>query len=216
VWFDLSPDGTLVIATAQSLQAFEPFSGKPLWTERPGRSAVTASLALGLDGVYLSQDGQRLTKRDLSDGRVLWTSPVIDPPSARPQTTLSTVLHRGDLFVLSSRAMITLDPDNGTLAWEGTTERDARLSYHLVAEDYATAIDARREQQNGRGKRTRHLTAYFYDRRDRSGILPDDHGIAKLGSFDDLKHITLRNHALIVQDGQTLHCFGDKTVQPAQ
>ncbi len=214
-WFDLSPNGTLVVATAQSIRAFEPFSGRPLWNERHGRPNLTASLALALDGVYICEDGQHLNKRDLSDGRVLWTSPGLHPASARPMSlTFSTALHRGDLYVRSVRAVTTLDPHSGNLAWEGTTERGARLDHHFIADAYVVAVDARKvERREGqRAGRQKQLSAYFYDRRDRSGIIPETHGVADLGTFDDIKSVILRDHALIIQNRQKLHFFTDKTI----
>ena len=124
-----------------------------------------------------------------------------------------TARPRGDPYVRSVRAVVTLDPHNGNVAWEGTTSRDAKLVYHFLAEAYVAAVDVRQARKKGqRAGRRKQLTAYFYDRKDRSGIIPEAYGMANLGTFGDGKTVALRDHALIVQNAETLHFFTDKTV----
>jgi hypothetical protein len=43
--------------------------------------------------------------------------------------------------------------------------------------------------------------------RNASGLIPSDGGIMGLGSFDDVKRITIRDGALLLQDGRALHAW---------
>ena len=202
-WYRLSPEGMLVSATNQSLHAMDPYTGRTLWSLRVDGAVYVKTLQVGLDGVFGSQDGRRIVKRSWRDGQPVWTASVLaDPANA---AAVQTRLDAGRLYVFGPQAIWALAGATGQILWSGAADGDVRFeSYHL-ARDYIVAIDARRAARGEAG--SRRYTAYFYDRRDDSGLIPADGGVLTLGQFETPRTISVRDRALLVAEPKRLVGF---------
>ena len=93
----------------------------------------------------------------------------------------------------------------GRILWEGTTRRGLHFAHRFVGESFLVAVDSPPEDFEDR------RTVYFYDLRNASGLIPSDGGVGVLGSFDDVQRITVRDGALLLQSGRTLHVWTSPT-----
>jgi outer membrane protein assembly factor BamB len=193
----LLPEGIALIVTAQTFWAYDTASGQLLWSDRHAQRNAEATIQVGLDGVYLSQNRRHFVKRSLYDDRILWTSPPLRPDGGTFDT-LAATLHGDVLYVVSEDAVLALDPTDGRILWEGATGGDVEFIGHRLAADLLMGIDM--QQEDGRT-----YTAYFYDRR--GGRIPPNGGVLSLGQFDHIRTITLRDRCLLLVDGQTVHSW---------
>jgi len=196
----LLPEGIALIITAQTFWAYDTGSGQLLWSDQHSGRNVEATIQIGLDGFYLSQNRRRMVKHSLYDSRTLWTSQPLRPDGG-PHETLTASLHGEALYVMSEDVVMALDPNDGRILWEGVTGGEAHFLGHKLAADVVVAIDLQHAEN-------RNYTAYFYDRR--GGRIPASGGVLPLGEFDHLRGITLRDHCLLVVDGQTIHTWAEQ------
>ncbi len=196
----------VVTVTAQTVAAYDPPSGQMLWNfELPDRELVPASAELDLDGLYVCEStahrrehAGRLHKISLDDGRLLWSS---EPLSRRPDDGLMVRLAQSQLLVTGERFVVGVDSVDGRIVWEGTVDRDVSFARRFVTDRYVVAIDQPPMRIGGP------VTVYFYETANRSGLIPAKHGWLELGKLDDVRAVTVRDNALLVQTGRTLHAW---------
>lgn len=110
-------EGTLLVVTAKTMSAFDPHRGDLLWHVTGDGMHQIDTLSVGIDGVFVSQDAQQIIKRSLTDGRVLWTSPPIDPEQAAG-LGMSVWLEAAHLYVTTNRHVVMMDAQDGRILEE--------------------------------------------------------------------------------------------------
>jgi outer membrane protein assembly factor BamB len=208
----LTLSGQIVAVTVQTIVAFDPRSGQKLWSYAAdalpaagGAALVPSTAEPDLDGLYfyVGAAGRRefagsIRKIGFDDGRVLWTS---EPLVARPEEGITTALVAAQLLVAGGRFVTALDAIDGRTLWEGTVDKESIYRRRFVTERYLIALHEPPERRPGT------ITAYFYDYRQRSGAIPAKIGVINLGELTEVQLITVRDDALLVQSGKTLHAW---------
>jgi len=110
-------EGTLLVVTTKTMSAYDPHGGELIWHVSADKVHQIETLAVGIDGIFISEDGQRMLKRGLADGRVLWTSLPIDPEAASG-TKMTVALEEPYLFVSTERHATVIDAQDGRLIRE--------------------------------------------------------------------------------------------------
>jgi len=197
----LTLEGFVLVVTSQTVDCFDPATARRIWHLRRDGGILAGAVKLDVDGLYLSDDGQHLEKLRLTDGQTIWRSKPPSDPVHRGTDSMTIGLYDGQVLVSTESRVFVLSSTDGRLLWEGTVPRGIRFGHRFLTESYFVAADNPPENfQN------QHV-AYFYDLRRASGLIPAAGGIKTLGVFDDLKRITPRDGALLLQDGQTLHAW---------
>ena len=199
-WMAMSEQGILLAASGRRIYAFDPYAGKLVWENTARQSNYRSSLILGADGVYLSHNGRTLMRRSLSTGEILAESPVL--PGGPTSSTIPAM--DGDrLLVRTPKAVTALDAHSLGLIWRGTTDRNADLMMHQVGRPYVAAID--KGSPIPEGQKKRRYVAYFYDRRENSGLIPSEGGMVDLGTYGHIPDVWFANHTILIVDKNTLH-----------
>ncbi|HUU84485.1 MAG TPA: PQQ-binding-like beta-propeller repeat protein [Phycisphaerae bacterium] len=191
-------EGRLILVTSETVHCHDPVTGRALWSVRREQGILSGTVQLDLDGLYLSDDGRHLEKLSLADGRTLWRSETPADRLWRGADAITVTLFDEQVLVATERRVFALSGSDGRVLWEGTTRRGLRFDHRFVGESFLVAVDAGPE--NFQDLRT----VYFYDLRNASGLIPSNGGVQALGVFEDLKRITIRDGALLLQDGRTL------------
>jgi outer membrane protein assembly factor BamB len=179
----------------------DPVTGRAVWSVRREQGILTGTVQLDLDGLYLSDDGKHVEKLSLADGRTIWQSETPAERVWRGADGVTVALFDEQAVVSTERQVLALSASDGHVLWEGTTRRGLRFDHRFVGESFLVAVDSGPEGFEGQ------RTVYFYDLRNASGLIPSKGGIAPLGTFEDLKRITVRDGGLLLQDGRTLHVW---------
>jgi outer membrane protein assembly factor BamB/TolA-binding protein len=203
--------GQVVVVTVHSITAFEPRTGQRLWSYAPADQNLSPATAEpDLDGLYIhvGQANRRelaaanhIRKISFDDGRTLWASEPLAPRSEEGMTTTLVSAGGGQLLVTGGRFIVALDAVDGRTLWEGTVDKDALYRRRFVTDDYIVAIHEPPERRGGPS------TAYFYDYRRRGGAIPAKVGVIDLGELTDVQLVTVRDDALLVQSGKTIHAW---------
>jgi hypothetical protein len=195
-----SEQGLLLASTGNRLFAFDPYSGALIWQSPVLLSNLRSSIQLGAEALFLSHGGRTVVRRSLQTGKVEAESPVL--PGAGPGS-LVTLLDRDRLFAVTGLGLFALDAGTMKLVWRGMTDRNANLQAYMVGWPYVVAVDRQRTPAQRR-QAYRHV-AYFYDRRDDSGIIPADGGAADLGGCDFPQGIHFADDTILIVDGPVIH-----------
>ncbi len=188
-------DGQLIIVTSRSLSGYDLETASRRWHVVLDGYLRPASLVPDLDAVYLSDDGRQVQKLSLEDGRTLWRSEDV----VRPGEEDLTATRQGDNVIVSTSSSIgAVDVVNGMILWQGTTSEQPRLTGRIITKSYVLAVDTPEEPPDAPS------TAYFYDHRNASGVIPRDGGTLNLGRLEDVKAILVADGALLIQTGSTI------------
>ena len=189
-------DGQLVIVTSRSLSGYDLETASRRWHVVLDGYVRPAALIFDLDAVYLSDDGRQVQKLSLEDGSTLWRSEdVVRPGDENPTATL----HGDNLIVSTSSSIGALDVVNGMILWQGVTSERPRLSERTITQSYVLALDMPEEPPEADG------TAYFFDHRNASGVIPRNGGTLNLGRLEEVKAVLVSDGALLIQTGSTIH-----------
>ena len=194
-------EGHLISVTAQSVRCVDPASGRLVWLVHREDGVRPGSVRLDVDGLYLSDDGERVEKLRPTDGRLMWRSEL---PASRWRHSahgMTVDLHDGQVVVSAEKGVYALSARDGRVLWEGDFRRGMTFRHRLLSGDYLVGIDTPPEHFE------EEYAAHFYDLANASGVVPADGGIRQLGVFDDVKNITLRDGALLLQDGRKLYIW---------
>ncbi len=199
-WMAMSEQGMLLAASGRRIYAFDPYAGKLAWENTSRQFNHRYSLVLGTEGVYLSHNGRTIVRRSLSTGEIQAESPHL--PGTPGSSIIPTMV--GDhLFVRTPEAVTTLDAQSLRLIWRGTTNRNADLVSHQVGRPYVVAID--KGNPLPEGGRKRRYVAYFYDRREDSGLIPSEGGMVDLGMHDSVRGVWFADHTILIVEKNKLH-----------
>ncbi|MCH7812596.1 MAG: PQQ-binding-like beta-propeller repeat protein [Planctomycetes bacterium] len=205
VHLSLSLEGRLLVVTAQTVVCYDPADGRRLWHVRRDEGIVASAVRLDVDGLYLSDGAGRIEKLRLADGHSVWQFELSSVGGGRGADGLTVTLHDGQVLLTTERQVLALAPQDGRVLWEGTVPRGVRFRHRFVTRSYLVGVDSPPEHfQDQR-------VVYFYDLRNASGLIPSDGGVGVLGSFDDVQRITIRDGALLLQTGRTLHVWTSPT-----
>jgi outer membrane protein assembly factor BamB/tetratricopeptide (TPR) repeat protein len=199
-WMTISQQGLLLAATSRQLLAFDPYTGAQAWKDDLAAANLRATLLLGPASLYLSHNGRTLTRRSIETGRLVAES---KPLAGALSTGGIPVLHGSRLFVRTPQTLTALDALTLDLLWRGTTDRRENLVAHQVCQGFVIAIGQRSDLAGNRS--SQRYTAYFYDRRDDSGILHPSGGFVDLGTYESPRGPYFADHTILIADGDTLY-----------
>jgi hypothetical protein len=196
----LTLEGHVVMVTSQSILAYDRDvpGNHPRWRVRLEGHLRRTSLLLDLDAMYLSDDGRQLQKIALEDGRVLWVSERLIP---HRDDDLTAHLVDGSLIVSTASSVSGIDAVTGLTLWRGTTPERSRFIERMLTRDYLLAVDVPEQPEDGDG------TAFFFDHRNASGVIPREGGTVGLGRLVEVKEVIAADGALLIQAGSTIHAW---------
>ena len=187
-------DDRVILVTSRSIAAYSAETRSVRWEAPVSGSVRRASVLLDLDAIYASTDGRTLQKISLDDGHVLWESERVTTRDADDLT----VAREGAALIASTTTSITaIDAVSGMTLWSGTTPPQPRLTARLLTQAYAVAIHLGDKAQNDPA------TAYFYDHRNASGLIPTG-GATPLDLRGEFRSALAVDRALLVQSGSTI------------
>jgi outer membrane protein assembly factor BamB len=155
-------------------------------------------VATEVDAMYFTDDGQRITKIGLEDGKQIWESESV----ASGGDDLTVTLQDGAVLVGSTGSVAAIDAVTGLTLWRGTAPDRARFVGRQVTQSYVVAVDVG-------NARDQEVTAFFYDHRNASGVIPADGGAPSLGRLSDVRAVLAVNGGLVVQAGTTIHVYAN-------
>ncbi|MGB0714779.1 MAG: PQQ-binding-like beta-propeller repeat protein [Phycisphaerae bacterium] len=189
-------DGRLLLLTARSITLYDIDQQSAVWRANLDGQLEPETVILDVDGIYLSDDGRRIKKYSLYDGYLAWSSPRLLP---RIQQSIRAEFIDGSIIMSSTSAISAFDPITRLPLWQATQPEDPRFRFRGLSASYLAALHVPNEMEGAES------TAYFYDHRNGSGLIPEEGGIVNLGSQDDVRVVTLARNALIVQTGSTIY-----------
>ncbi len=240
LWLTLSAERSLIAANAQTIYAFDPDTPRRLWRVSSDETFRAATIRADFDGLYLSEDDQHVTKRRLTNGRDVWTS-VVGGPSLSTPASLTVSLAAGRLYAGRGNDLLGFDVGDGRTAWAASIPQPATMAHWQVADPYVVIIE-QRPAAAGTGASAFEYTASFHDPRgrshagpapDASRVSPSESPLAKgvaarlgphtgalsepgvsqrLGTYARLDGVFLRDHALLLLDGQTIYGWVSREV----
>lgn len=191
-------DRQVVVATSQSLAAYDVETQARRWQSNLTWFLRSASVVFNLDSVCFIDEGGDLRKLSLEDGHPFWTAERV----ANRGDDDVTVRSEGDyLFVTSAATVCAVDSTTGLVLWHGTTPPQTRFVSRMLTDGYVVAANVVTEP----GETA--FTAYFYDYRNASGVIAKNGGALDLGEINDLKAIQALDGAILIQDGTTIRGF---------
>ncbi|UCE59235.1 MAG: PQQ-binding-like beta-propeller repeat protein [Phycisphaerales bacterium] len=191
----ISLDGQVILVTTQSLAAYDPETGVQRWRVLMAGHPRPGSLALDIDALYLSDDGQRLRKISLEDGHTVWQTERL----ARRGADGFTVHRQAGSVIISTASMVSaVDEVTGLTLWRGTTPDQVSFAGRMLTQAYVVAVDVPDEFEDAQA------VAYFYDHRNASGVIPRVGGACTFGGLSDVRAILVCDGALLVQDGMSI------------
>ncbi len=186
-------DGQVVVVTSQAISSYDPHTRAKRWQAPVSGTPRSPAMLLELDALYFCGDDGELRKIDLDDGKNAW--PATERLVQRGETDV-TVEREGVAIIVSSTGSVSaVDSVNGLVLWRGTTPEKCRLVARAVTDAFVVAVDTEG-----------HATAYFYDHRNHSGLIPEG-GAPDLGELADVRTVLALDHALVIQTAQTIHGF---------
>ncbi len=187
-------DGQLVLVTPRTIAAYDTENHQRRWLVKLRGQLRRASLLVDLDAVYYSQDGSKIQKISLDDGRVLWET---DDLTSHGDSEPATQREGSFLIVTSSRSISAVDLVTGMTLWQGVSTERPNFVAALTTDSYIVAVDRSDDVPDGK------TVAYFYDHRNASGVIPEG-GAPNLGPMEDVRAVMALDGALIVQSGSSL------------
>ncbi len=169
--------------------------------ERLSRLTDLIYIHVDLDVLYVSDDGHRVKKINLEDGRTLWISANVVP---RVDDNLAVQLHGTSLIVTSTSSVSALDAVTGVTLWRGTTPPEPQLTHHVLTEFYMMTVHTLPLEHAGVVDPRAESVAYCYDTRNASGLIPPIGGVTPLGRLTDMRAVMACDNALLIQTGDTI------------
>jgi outer membrane protein assembly factor BamB len=209
----VTPDDRLVDVTPRGVQCFDLATGKSLWRVVTDRHISAGAVAIDDDGVYVTDDGMRVTKIRVDDGAAAWSSaPLVDSSTSGVWGDLA-----GGTFVIAHEDRLTaLDSEDGATVWTvrrpGCLEVQApRLGADAVVTitrtpgkaESSTAIDMAVTESAAYEVR-----AFRLD--DGSPIPLDDGDALRTPLIESFGGLYLRDQAMVILDGPELIGFAGR------
>lgn len=186
----------LLVVTAQSILLVDPFTADLLWELNRDRHILSETVCVDLDGVYFSDDGRHAVKIGVENGKPLWWS---DRLPVRVSDGISMAVNGDRLVVSTERSLDAMDAFDGRLLWKGTIPPNTRFGERFLTDSYIVAIDSVVRQAEAPYR------AYLFDHRHSEGRIAAECEILELGAFDDVKHITVRDNAILLATDNAIH-----------
>lgn len=196
----VSPDGRLVTVSPQVVRCHDLDTQAMLWQRSFPDLIAGASVVMDLDALYLSDRPQRICKLSLVDGRTLWESESV--PNAGHGVAVAG-LFPDMLITFDVRYLAALDLVTGRVLRRRQLDHPHSFREFSVTSRGIVTIDAPRPDQVGA------YAAHFFAHTDCHAGAPDFQ-LQELGSFTDVKGLTIRNNALALQSGRTIHFWSSQ------
>ena len=200
-WFSTTVDAQLIVVTSRSIAAYDIDNASRRWRVALDGYVRSSTLTMGLDALFLSDDGRSIRKISFEDGRTMWVSEEL---VGRGEEDLSVQRMDGHLLLSTASSISVIDDVTGMTLWRGTTPDLGRLIERSVSQFYVVAFDIAGEN------RDEPSTAYFYDHRNASGMIPKVGGACRLGDLKDIRAILVADDALLIQTGSTIRGWTTK------
>jgi len=194
--FFVTPDDRLVAVQSKSIHCYDLRTGGLLWRSVREDNIAEETVAMDLDGIYLSDDSSRMSKISLDDGHSMWQS---EPLFEFGLQFAQTEFQAGSLAVLTGNAVIGLDTVNGGIVCEQKVKSGAEFARFLLGEDAFVAIDG------AVGEASQPFTVYFFPRCNGSARPTALTGQLTLGTFDKVRRVALRDGAIVLQTPRRLY-----------
>ncbi|MEE9294967.1 MAG: PQQ-binding-like beta-propeller repeat protein [Phycisphaerae bacterium] len=189
--------GKLLLVFSKGVHTFDVKTGRRLWRREVEGHVIDSTVQFDLDALMLSDDGIHLVKLSLEDGSALWQS---EPHLASGTGSPETVLAAGQLILMSGNLIAGIDAVDGRTLWEIDDLGGVSLRHHFLTASYVVAIGAPPFNRSGTYK------AYFF-RRGKGTRDANDADTIPLGTFDDVRRITVRDGSIVLQQGRTLSAW---------
>ncbi len=143
-----APSGLLLAVGSKTTFAFDPTTGQTRYNAGTSGHFAASFLHTDPGGLFISDDGRRITKYDLRDGRILWKTPRIGTDA---RAGIWSALADGILFGASADALMAFDATSGRLRWRAKDPPGLRVqSPRLTREDVVTVGPARPDKTQRR------------------------------------------------------------------
>jgi len=182
--FFLTLDGRLITVTAQSISAYDLETGVRSWRYAIDGLLRRSSLFVDFDAIYFSEDGRRVRKLNVENGRTVWQSGILN---RRPIDDLRIDRQGASVVVHTSSTVTAIDEVNGLTLWEGVTPEDAHFISRILATDHFFAMHRPINEDEATKSQV-----YLYDLQQASGLL---RGTVDIG------HVSKTASMLVVDDG---------------
>ena len=190
-------DAQIVVVTSQSIVSYDPETHRRRWQTPVEGHVRGRSMLLDVDALYFSDDGHKVRKISLEDGRQLWES---EPTVPNRDDEMNAWLQGGSVIVVSSSSVGAIDAVTGLTLWQGTTPDRCEFIARFITAGYVAAVDV------PGGLRGDSSHAYLYDHRNASGLIPKD-GAPDLGQLRAIRAALIVDGALLIQTGTTLQAW---------
>jgi outer membrane protein assembly factor BamB len=191
-------DRQIVVVTSQSIASYDAETQTRRWQASLNWPLRQASLVVDMDAAYFIDEGSDLHKLALEDGRTLWESERV---IVRGEDDVTVQREGGYLLVSTATSVCGVDSATGLVLWQGTTPERARFVSRLLSSAYVVALNVPGDLREGAN------TAYFYDYRNASGVIPRSGGTIDLGKVGDVRASLAADGAIIIQSGTTIRGY---------
>ncbi|MCG8408792.1 MAG: PQQ-binding-like beta-propeller repeat protein [Phycisphaerales bacterium] len=134
-----APSGTLLAVRSRSILSIDANQGEIRWQIDTPENFLLSTLNVNADGVFVSDDGRRLTKYDLHSSKKQWQSPPIGTDS---RDGLWAELVGGRLLAASRNAFIAFDTADGRELWRVRNPPGLRLQPPVIVDDAVLAVSS--------------------------------------------------------------------------
>ncbi len=199
----LTLDGRLITVTAQSISAYDIETGERRWRYAIDGMLRRSSLLVDFDAIYFSEDGRRVRKLNVENGRTVWLSDVL---SRRPRDDIRIDRQGAGVVVHTSASVAAVDEVNGLTLWEGVTPDNAHfIARGMVADHFLALHRPDNEKEAPTSK------VYCYDLRNASGLL---RGTVDVGDVGKAASMLVVDDGFIIQTGNKLMRWSSDSSTP--
>ncbi len=199
----LTLDGRLITVTAQSLSAYDIETGVRSWRYAIDGMLRRSSLFVDFDAIYFSEDGRRVRKLNVENGRTVWLSDVL---CRRPKDDMRINRQGASVVVHTSSSVAAVDEVNGLTLWEGVAPDDAHfISRGIVADHFLALHHPDNEEEAPKSQ------VYLYDLRHASGLL---RGTVDVGDVGKTATILLVYDGFLIQTEKQLKRWSHDAPKP--
>lgn len=197
VRFHITPDERLIVVYAQGISAFAIENSELLWQSSLAGHVTESSIQFDVDGLYLTDDGEQIRKIGYAHGLVMWESEPLNDLAIHGG---SSVLHDGQLILMTDRSMVGIDTIDGGTLWQATLPHGNTYVFQAITASDIIAIEAS----------VHDLPAEYVlqriDHRRANGLV--NQGSILLGEQENVQGFALRDGAILIIRDQMVSGLG--------
>ncbi len=197
----LTLDARLITVTAQSLSAYDIETGVRIWRHAIKGLLRRSSLFVDFDAIYFTEDGRRVRKLNVENGRTVWQS---DALCRRPEDDMRIDRQGASVIAHTSSSVAAVDEVNGLTLWEGVAPDDTNfISRGMVAGHFLALHYSKSENEEAVSQ------VFLYDLRHASGLL---RGTVDVGDVGKAASLLVVDDGFLIQSKKNLMRWsGDST-----